>query len=208
MERGALEPSVPECGLSPQEQRAAPRVMLLIRPAKLVTPEGEFVCVIRDVSATGISVRLFHPLPAGESAVLETETGMRVSMKRVWVRDAEAGFHFDQTIDVAALVNEIGRYRKRKLRIAIELPLAVSFLGQSHPAVVRNLSQQGARIETGVRLAIAQMVRLKSDYLPEIRAQVRWRRDNQYGLVFEDTFSLGEFARIAALLQSPSLLGR
>lgn len=208
MERGAIEPSVPENGLSPQEQRAAPRVMLLIRPAKLITPEGEFVCVIRDVSATGISVRLFHPLPAGESAVLETETGMRVSMRRVWVRDAEAGFHFDQAIDVAALVNEIGRYRKRKLRIAIELPVTVSFLGQSHPAVIRNLSQQGARTETEVRLALAQMVRLKSPYLPEIRAQVRWRRDDQYGLVFEDTFSLGEFAEIAALLQSPSLLGR
>lgn len=182
--------------------------MLLIRPAKLLTPEGEFVCVIRDVSATGISVRLFHPLPAGEVAMLETETGMRISMRRVWAREAEAGFHFDQPIDVAALVNEIGVYRKRRLRIAIELPVTVSFLGQSHPAVIRNLSQQGARIETGVHLARAQLVRLRSDYLPEIRAQVRWRRDDHYGLVFEDTFSLGEFAQIAALLQSPSLLGR
>lgn len=208
MERSAVEPSAQEIGVASPEQRAAPRVMLLIRPAKLLTPEGEFVCVIRDVSATGISVRLFHPLPAGEAAMLETETGMRISMRRVWAREAEAGFHFDQQIDVAALINEIGLYRKRRLRIAIELPVTVSFLGQRHPAVIRNLSQQGARIETDVHLARAQLVRLKSDYLPEIRAQVRWRRDDQYGLVFEDTFSLGEFAQIAALLQSPSLLGR
>ena len=208
MEHGALEPSVPDMGLSPAELRAAPRVTLLIRPAKLVTAEGQFVCVIRDVSATGVSVRLFHPLPAGEVAILETETGMQVAMRRVWVRDSEAGFQFDQPIDVAELVNEIGKFRKRKLRVAIELPVTLSFLGQNHPAVIRNLSQQGALVEAEVRLALAQMVRLRSDYLPEIRAKVRWRRDSRYGLVFEDTFSLGDFAKLAALLQSPSLLGR
>lgn len=195
-------------GLSPAELRAAPRVTLLIRPAKLVTAEGQFVCVIRDVSATGVSVRLFHPLPVRDGAALETETGMRVAMRRVWVRDSEAGFRFDQEIDVAALVNEIGNFRKRKLRVEIELPVTVSFLGQNHPATVRNLSQQGALIDTDVRLALAQMVRVKSRYLPEIRAKVRWRRDSRYGLVFEDTFSLGDFAQLAALLQSPSLLGR
>lgn len=208
MERSAVEPNGPENGVASREQRAAPRVMLLIRPAKLLTPEGEFVCVIRDVSATGISVRLFHPLPAGQSATLETETGMRVAMQRVWTRETEAGFRFDRQIDVAALINEIGAYRKRRLRLAIELPVTVSFLGQGHPAVIRNLSQQGARIDCNARLALAQLVRLTSDYLPEIRAQVRWRRENHHGLVFEDTFSLGEFAQMAALLQSPSLLGR
>lgn len=208
MESGIRHTDAQPAGLSPEEQRAAPRVTLLIRPAKLVTPEGEFVCVIRDVSATGVSVRLFHPIPAGEAALLETETGTRVAMRRVWVRDNEAGFHFDEAIDVAQLVNQTGQFRKRKLRITVELPVRVCFLGQTHQAVIRNLSQQGARIECDVRLALAQVLRLQSDYLPEIRAKVRWRRDGQFGLVFEDTFSLGDFAQIAALLQSPSLLGR
>ena len=202
--------SAPEqpLAISPDEQRAAPRVTLLIRPAKLGTAEGEFVCVIRDVSATGVSVRLFHPLPAGARACLETETGHRVTMQRVWVRDSEAGFQFDQPIDVRALINEEGSFRKRKVRIGIELPVSVGFLGQSHPARLHNLSQQGARIETGVQLALAQKIWLRSDYLPEIRAQVRWRRAGEYGLVFEDTFSLGDFAQMAAMLQSPSLLRR
>lgn len=194
--------------VSPEEQRAAPRVTLLIRPAKLATAEGEFVCVIRDVSATGVSVRLFHPLPAGERACLETETGQRVAMRRVWVRDSEAGFQFDQAIDVPALVHETGHFRKRKLRIGIELPVSLTFLGQAHGAKVRNLSQQGALIEAAVPLALAQKLWLRSEYLPEIRAQVRWRRGSEYGLVFEDTFSLNDFAHMAAMLQSPSLVRR
>ena len=41
----------------------------------------------------------------------------------------------------------------------------------------------------------------------EVRAKVRWRRERQYGVVFDDTFTLGEFARLAALLQAPALLG-
>ncbi|OZA93906.1 MAG: PilZ domain-containing protein, partial [Erythrobacter sp. 34-65-8] len=90
----------------------------------------------------------------------------------------------------------------------IDLPVNLAVLGQKHPAMIRNLSQQGARIECDVRLALIQMVRLESGYLPEIRAKVRWRRDSQFGLVFEDTFSLGDFAQIAARLQSPSLLSR
>jgi hypothetical protein len=40
-----------------------------------------------------------------------------------------------------------------------------------------------------------------------VRAKIRWRRDQRYGLVFEDTFTLGDFARMAAWLQAPALLG-
>jgi L-seryl-tRNA(Ser) seleniumtransferase len=64
---------------------------------------------------------------------------------------------------------------------------------------------------TGDRLlAIDQTVRLDmpdSDGRPrEVRAKVRWRRDLHYGVVFDDTFTLGEFARLAARLQAPALL--
>lgn len=194
--------------VSTEEQRVAPRVTLLIRPAKLATAEGEFVCVIRDVSATGVSVRLFHPLPQGKSACLETETGQRLAMRRVWVRGSEAGFRFDHEIDVASLISEAGRYSKRKLRIGIDLPVTVTIHGSDHQATIHNLSQQGARIELDSPLALAQRLLIRSEYLPDIRAQVRWRGGGSYGLVFEDTFSLGDFANIAALLQSPSLLQR
>ncbi len=43
-----------------QEKRSDARFTSLIRAAKLVTSQGEFICVIRDVSATGISLRTFH----------------------------------------------------------------------------------------------------------------------------------------------------
>ncbi len=189
------------------EQRSAPRVTLLIRPAKLSSAEGEFVCVIRDVSATGVSVRLFHPPPAGKSAQLETETGQHIEMERVRIQGRDVGYSFAEPIDLAALVNEEGRYPKRKLRLAIEMPVRIATLGGDYDAEVQNLSQQGARLECAAKFSIDQIVRLKSHHLPEIRAKVRWRRGTQYGLVFEDTFSLADFAQLAAALQCPSLTG-
>lgn len=48
-----------------QDHRAAPRFTLLLRMAKLVCGPAEFLCIVRDVSETGASVKLFHPLPAG-----------------------------------------------------------------------------------------------------------------------------------------------
>lgn len=204
-ERAASIPDADQASGDHADQRAAPRVTLLIRPAKIATVEGEFVCVIRDVSSTGVSLRLFHTAPVGQRATLETEAGQTIAMERVWTRGRDVGFRFLEPIDVTALVSEEGRYPKRKLRLGIELPVVVSILGQEHHAVVQNLSQQGARIACAQRIAIDQIVRLRASHMREVRAKVRWRRGDEYGLVFEDTFQLAQFAHLAAVLQSPAL---
>ena len=51
-----------------EDMRGAQRFTLLIRTAKLVSETGEFLCIIRDVSATGLRLRLFHDLPRGRLA--------------------------------------------------------------------------------------------------------------------------------------------
>jgi hypothetical protein len=202
-----LEP-VPE--QSGAEQRAAPRFTLLIRAAKLVSAQGEFVCVIRDVSETGVSVRLFHALPGCKQYALHMPAGAIYEVARVWQRDNEAGFTFDAPVVVEKLVNESGEYPKRGLRLALCFPVTIKMLSGSVEAMVENLSQQGARLTCDRLLAIDQTVRMEMPDLSgkprEVRAKVRWRRDQQYGVVFDDTFTLGDFARLAALLQAPALL--
>ncbi|MBV7258702.1 PilZ domain-containing protein [Erythrobacter crassostreae] len=189
------------------ESRVAPRFTLLIRAARLVAHEGEFVCVIRDVSETGVSVRLFHTLPKGDPLELHMPGGGRYEVRPVWERNNEAGFEFTKPVDVAQLINEAGEYPKRGLRLGVFFPITVGTLTQSCEGVVENLSQQGARFECDNVFAIDQTLRLSSpEGLKEIRAKVRWRRDNQYGVVFDDTFTLGDFARLAARLQAPKLL--
>lgn len=193
------------------EQRVAPRFTLLIRAAKIVSAQGEFVCVIRDVSETGVSVRLFHALPASDAFALHMPAGASYEIVPVWQRDIEAGFRFASSVEVETLVNESGDYPKRGLRLSVCFPVTVNMLTGSFEALVENLSQQGARLTCDQMLAIDQTMKIEmpdlGGQLREVRAKVRWRRDRHYGVVFDDTFTLGDFARLAALLQAPQLLG-
>lgn len=198
----------PEAG---EELRTAPRFTLLIRAAKLVSAQGEFVCVIRDVSETGVSVRMFHKLPGCKHFALHMPGGASYEITAVWQRDNEAGFSFDQPVEVPQLINESGDYPKRGLRLGLCFPVMVTTLTHRYEGVVENISQQGARIACDGLLSIDQTVRIEAPgvggELREVRAKIRWRRDQRYGLVFEDTFTLGDFARMAAWLQAPALLG-
>ncbi len=207
MEHAAKPPDIGEdVGAPPAELRAAPRFTLLIRAARLVSGQGEFVCVIRDVSETGVSVRLFHKLPSCETIELHMPGGESYEIRNVWAKGNEAGFEFTKAVNVAQLVHEANEYPKRGLRLGMYFPVTVSTLAGTCEAVVENLSQQGARIECDEIFAIDQTLRVVGEGFKEVRAKVRWRRDRHYGLVFDDTYTLGDFARLAAQLQAPVLL--
>ena len=188
------------------DQRGAPRYTSLIRAAKLVCGQGEFVCVIRDVSATGVSLRTFHKLPTDAALALELQNGETYELELVRNEGFEASYRFAQPIEVERLIRENWDYPKRGLRLNIMLPLTISSLSGKAKAVTLNISQQGARIECDHIFAIDQRVTISCDSLPDIRCTVRWRSDSNYGLVFEDTFTLRDFAIAAAKVQCPLLL--
>ena len=183
------------------EQRIAPRFTLLIRTAKLISASGEFLCVIRDASATGVSIRIFHPLPHGEQLTLELPNGDQHAIERVWEREGSAGFRFSVPVDIDRLLQNKSRYPKRPVRLKLQLPALISCHGTTAGVVIRNISQQGALVESPLRLAIDQRLRLEADNLPVIQASVRWRKGSDFGLVFDDTFQFGELAKLAANLQ-------
>lgn len=183
------------------DQRTAPRFTLLIRTAKLLTSRGEFLCVVRDASSIGVSVRLFHELPNDRSMILEMPNGDRHDIAVVWERQGAAGFRFSEPIDPQRMIEGRSRFGRRPVRLHLQVPALLSCQGRSFEAVIRNLSQQGARIECSERLALEQKLRLEAESLPPIQAKVRWRRNKEYGLVFEDTFQFAELAQLANELQ-------
>lgn len=187
------------------EERAAPRFTLLIRTAKLICEAAEFLCVIRDVSATGISVRMFHSLPSeAEEAelVLEMQTNDCHPVKLIWQRPGEAGFRFVTPVDVQQVIRRSSRFPKRELRFAAELPVRLVGSGGTYDAVLHNFSQQGAMIEIDDRLAIAQTVRMECPGWPDIEAKIRWRKAERYGLIFDTTFRLHDLAQIVHALRT------
>lgn len=188
--------------------RTAERFTLMLRVAKLVSSHGEYPCVIRDVSATGVRLRLFHALPAEGHFALFLGNGDCYFIENVWGQangsGCEAGFRFSAPIDVRGFMTESSKHPKRQVRLAITLPATLSIRDFSTPVVIRDISQQGARIESERPLAIDQHVRLKAHGLPEIFASVRWKEGLGHGLVFQQCFRLDELARLAWSVAEPA----
>ena len=188
------------------EQRSAKRFTSLIRAAKLISSHGEFVCVLRDVSSSGIRLRCFHQIPQDASMALELGNGDMFEIQRVRSEGLEASFTFDGAVPVEKLIRESWNYPRRQLRLGIVLPLTVRTLAGRSEAITENMSQQGCRLECSTNFAMNQPVYLESPQLRDIRAKVRWRKDDHYGLVFDNTYSLRDFALLAASAQCPGLL--
>lgn len=183
------------------DQRSASRYTPLIRTAKIRSSRGEFLCVVSDISTTGVSLRLFHALPGDTLLELEMPNGESLPIELVWERDGRAGFRFAQEVDLHRLLQGHGKWPKRPIRLNVEMPAMLSCLSGRYEATIHNISQQGAQVECGARLAIDQRLRLSGDFIPEIVTKVRWREGRFYGLVFDNTFQFTDLARIAAAVQ-------
>jgi hypothetical protein len=179
------------------ELRNAPRFTLLIRAAKLISPAAEFLCVVRDASETGVSVRLFHPLPKDVPLSLEMPNGDCLALERVWEEEGKAGFRFADRVDIQRIVDCPSRFARRAVRVNVEVPCDLLVGIRRVAATIHNLSQQGALIATTERLSLMERVKIRADGMPDISGKVRWRRNDSYGLSFEDTFQFAELAALA-----------
>ncbi|WP_082126315.1 PilZ domain-containing protein [Aurantiacibacter marinus] len=183
------------------EMRDAPRFSLLIRAAKLVTEHGEFLCVVRDASDTGLSARIFHHIPRCRQLVIELQNGERYDVEMMWQEEERAGFRFQSPIDVKAIIECPSRFAKRSVRINLAATAQIETLGRAEYATIQDISQQGAKVACHSSYAIDQRVKLLAAGMRDTHAKVRWRRDGTCGLVFEETFQFGELARLAQQLQ-------
>ncbi|WP_158241521.1 PilZ domain-containing protein [Novosphingobium sp. TH158] len=188
-------------GFDGLEKREVQRLVLLLRPAKVIARSGEYLCILRDVASRGARLKLFHPLPRDVLMVLELGNGDRYDIEKIWERGDQAGFVFTHAAQLEHLLVERSRFRKRPVRARVDLPAQVRAGSVVLPAALCNISQQGGSIEGDLPLSVDQRVTLAVKGLPELDAKVRWRRGNRVGLVFEQTFKLDELARLLHRLQ-------
>ena len=185
------------------EQRSAPRFTLLIRTAKLIAPDGEFLCVVRDASQDGMRARVFRPVPIPENIPLTVEfgNGERLPVIKIWQDGDIAGFRFLQPVAIDRLLADAPEgLRKRSVRLRLALPATVTFAGREVPATYRDISQHGACLHSEEHIPVNARIALASAVLPRLEAHVRWRRAPLYGVIFTQTFRFEELARLTASL--------
>lgn len=185
-----------------EEQRNAPRFTLLIRVAKLIADGREFLCILRDASATGFKARLFAPLPAHDELAMELGNGDRFPVELVWYRNDYAGFRFKDHVVVERLLDEThGQFPKRQVRLRVELDGLLHSGGETVRVGLHDISQQGASITSDKWLLMNELVRVETGVTQPLYAKVRWRNHPRYGLIFEQTFKLDELGHLVVPLQ-------
>lgn len=179
-----------------KDERGEARLTILLRTAKLIADGREYLCLVRDVSATGTKLQLFHPLPQADSYRLELEENIVFDLNPVWSEGNFIGFRFAQRCNLGRLFrNREVSYPKRQIRLKAPLQGIVQQDATEEIDIsFENISQQGACIQCSKWFALDQRIIVHLKGFPPITARVRWRNRPLYGLVFEQTFRYEELA--------------
>lgn len=181
------------------EQRAVPRLILMMRAAKVVIDQDfEIPCIIRDASSLGLKIRVFNELPARACVMnVELGNGVRYPVEVIWQDGDYAGLRFIETIDVEGfLAEDTISSKKREVRLRTHMDATLHSRGCTTQVALQDISQQGASISCEKWLMVDELVRVEANGLSETYAKVRWRNHPQYGLLFEQTYRLDELAQI------------
>ncbi len=158
--------------------------------ALLVGEAARALCHIRRFSAAGATLRITSLFEPGEAYILELRNGQTIPGTISWQGDAEAGFVFDQPIDVVGTLARnlaiLPAERRRVPRVEIHQTVTVRRGNNVEFARMRDISQSGLGIETGLALQVDDPVLLAIDGLRPIDGIVRWAHDGLAGIAFSE----------------------
>ena len=129
------------------ERRDGDRHMTLYRVGSIMIEQRRELCLIKNISAGGMMVRLYCAIADDTPVTVELKSGQPISGRISWRRDQLAGITFDQPIDVIDILSSaIDGPRPRMPRIETDC-IAMLRDGASTLRVrVRDISQGGAKV--------------------------------------------------------------
>ncbi|MBO9622881.1 MAG: PilZ domain-containing protein [Sphingomonas sp.] len=147
-------------------------------------------CALHKLSAVGATLRVAEALREDSPMRLELANGQSMDGRLAWHSAGEAGFVFDQPIDVVgALARNLANLpaeRRRVPRVETQQAVSLRHKGNVELARSRNISQGGAGIETRLELAIGDPVQLVFDGLRPLDGTVRWTGPRLAGVAFHE----------------------
>ena len=181
------------------DRRAHPRHTALLRVALLHTKGANDLCVVKNISPTGLSARVYRDLAIEQRVEIEFRSGERLEGSVVWQCDRDVGILFPTPIDVDAVlasrwVTENGR-RRNLPRIQIDCEAKLTVGSRSFDVWLQDISQAGAKIKAEVPPARRSEVSLSLPDLSSIAGVVQWVRGNELGISFNECISFERLAR-------------
>lgn len=172
------------------DRRNHVRHVTMLRVAILYTEGGKDLCVVKNISAGGLSARVYRTFQVGERVDVELRFDERIEGTVQWVRDFEIGIAFPEEIDVAAVltsrwVTEDGR-RQRLPRIELECRCRFRVGSRFYLASLVDISQGGAKLQTHRPIQGSGDAILTLPELGSLESAIRWSHGNRVGISFNE----------------------
>lgn len=180
------------------ERRGEKRHLALLRVALLHSGGCKDLCVVKNISASGLAVRVYRDLASGAKVQVEFRSGEMLEGSVVWKRGEDVGLAFPSTIDVETVLAStwtIQAGRRRNLpRIEIECDGRLKRGTEIHQVELQDISQGGARVRVEGLVDPGGVI-LTLPGLTPMPGVVRWASDKLAGISFNECLSFEVLAR-------------
>jgi hypothetical protein len=181
---------VPEPVVRIEDERRQRQPVTVFRTAVLGCDKGRFLCLVRSISPRGLAAELDLALDAGArisislggapiAAAVTASEGRRIQVA------------FDEPVAVEDWLAGPGAGRRHATRIEIEVQARLQIDGQCLFADVRDISQDGMRIESDHFLIEGDLAAITlRGWTGTIHARICWTSGGQAGLAFAEPLRL------------------
>ena len=173
------------------ERRNDERHMTLLRVGSLIIGDRRELCLIRNISAGGMLIRVYSAVAPDTRVSVELKQGEPIPGKTLWSQDEFVGVSFDTPIDILSLLSApADAPRPRMPRLEVNCIAWVREDGVVHRTRALNISQGGLRVETTNGLPVGAQVTVTLPGLSPEQGVVRWNDGQSCGITFNRVLAL------------------
>jgi len=181
------------------ERRADERTTNVFRPAIISHDGFRGLCLLRNLSPTGMMARVYSTVASGTSVKVELTADLSTVGTVIWSKDNQIGVRFNDQVNVAEILIEIGRRGPgnkvhRPLRLEIDACGELEIDGRSLTFAVQDISQRGIKVKVPMSLNPNDETMIRINGLEQRKAVVRWTSFGEAGLNFTRPLGMDELA--------------
>lgn len=175
------------------ERRDGERVMTLYRVGSILVADRRELCLIKNISAGGMMIRLYCEIGDGTPVTVELKSGHPISGRISWIRDRNAGIAFDQPIDVIdVLSTAMEGPRPRMPRIEANCQATLREGASIVRAQACDISQGGLKVRTNNMFQAGAEVIVTLPGLEPQPGIACWSENGFAGITFNRLLPLGD----------------
>ena len=185
--------SAPPAPVAEPERRDGERHLTLYRVGSILIENRRELCLIKNISAGGMMIRLYCTIAEGTPLRVELKSGHPITGKVSWTRDHHAGISFDDPIDVIDILSSaMGGPRPRMPRIETNCHATLREGANVLRVKACDISQGGVKIQCETIVAQGADIVITLPGLEPQRGIACWIEDGFIGITFNRLIPLGE----------------